>query len=220
MSVLTPASPPITLLSMKVIGLTGGIGSGKSEIAGFLKELGAGVIDADKVGHEIFNRGTPCWQKMVETFGKDICDAEGNIDRKILARIVFKNRESILKLNQITHPMILDEIRIRLKKLEDQGYDVAVVEAALLIEAGWAPYMDQIWLSLSPKDLTLKRLKNRGLNEDEAKARIAAQIPGETKIDQATVVINNNGSLSDLKERVVELWNSLHLRSNQQTDQL
>jgi dephospho-CoA kinase len=200
---------------MKVIGLTGGIGSGKSEIAGFLKELGAGVIDADKVGHEIFNRGTPCWQKMVETFGKEICDSEGNIDRKILARIVFKDQEAMVKLNQITHPMILDEINVRLKKLKELGYKVAIVEAALLIEAGWAPYMDQVWLSLSPKDLTLRRLLNRGLKEDEAKARIAAQIPGETKINQATVVINNNGSLIDLKDRVIELWNSLDLSYDQ-----
>jgi dephospho-CoA kinase len=214
-SVLTLSLLPITLLSMKVIGLTGGIGSGKSEIARFLKDLGAGTIDADKVGHEVLYRGTPCWQKLVDTFGKEICDTEGNIDRKILARIVFKNQESMIKLNQITHPMILDEIKIRLKKLEDQGYKVAVVEAALLIEAGWAPYMDQIWLSLAPKGLTLRRLEKRGLNEAEAAARIAAQIPGENKINQATVVINNNGSLSDLKERVVQLWNSLDPGSNQ-----
>jgi dephospho-CoA kinase len=195
---------------MKVIGLTGGIGSGKSQIAAFLKELGAGVIDADKVGHEIFDPGTACWHKVVETFGKEICDPEGKIDRKKLAKIAFQNQESIDKLSSITHPMILDEIKLRLKKLEHQGKEVAVVEAALLLEAGWKPCMDQIWLAIAPKDVTLMRLKKRGLSESDAKARIAAQIPGETKINQATQVIKNDGSLNDLREKVANLWNGLH----------
>jgi dephospho-CoA kinase len=195
---------------MKVIGLTGGIGSGKSEIAIYLKHLGAGIIDADKVGHEIFNRGTPCWQKVVETFGKDIIDNEENIDRKKLAKIVFQNPEAMAKLNQITHPMILDEIQSRLKKFETAGYKTAVVEAALLIEAGWASYMDQIWLAIAPQDITLVRLKKRGLSESDAKARIAAQIPGETKIKQATAVILNDGSIDDLRKKVAKLWNGIH----------
>jgi dephospho-CoA kinase len=195
---------------MKIIGLTGGIGSGKSEITNYLKELGAAVIDSDKVGHEILNYGTPGWQKTVETFGTDICDSEGKIDRKKLAKIVFQNPAAIEKLNRITHPAILDEIRSRLKIYEEQGFEVAIVEAALLIEAGWAPYMDRIWISIAPKDVTLVRLKKRGLSEEEAIARIAAQIPGETKINQASAVIINDGSIEELRGKVAKLWNELH----------
>jgi dephospho-CoA kinase len=195
---------------MKIIGLTGGIGSGKSEIAAYLKELGAAVIDADKVGHEILNPGTPGWQKVVETFGKEICDSEGRIDRKKLAKIVFQDPQAIEKLNGITHPAILDEIKSRLNNFERQGFKAAVVEAALLIEAGWAPFMDRIWLSIAPKDITLARLSKRGLSEQEAKARIAAQIPGETKIKQASAVIVNDGSIEELRGKVAKLWNDLH----------
>lgn len=195
---------------MKIIGLTGGIGSGKSEIAAYLKELGAAVIDADKVGHEILNPGAPGWQKVVEAFGKEICDSEGRIDRKKLAKIVFQDPQAIEKLNGITHPAILDEIKSRLKNFEKQGYKAAVVEAALLIEAGWAPFMDRIWLSIAPKDITLARLSKRGLSDQEAKARIAAQIPGETKIKQASAVIVNDGSIQELRQKVAKLWNELH----------
>jgi dephospho-CoA kinase len=178
MNVLTLTATTYKLLIMKVIGLTGGIGSGKSEIAAFLKELGAGVIDADKVGHEILNPGKPGWHKVIETFGKDICDQTGKIDRKKLAKIVFQNSDAVDKLNQITHPLILNEIKLRLNKLEAEGFEVAIVEAALLIEAGWTPFMDQIWLSITPKEIALSRLMKRGLTESEARARMATQIPG------------------------------------------
>jgi dephospho-CoA kinase len=195
---------------MKVIGLTGSIGSGKSEVAAILKELGAGVIDADKVGHEILNPGKPGWHKVVETFGKNICDQSCKIDRKKLSKIVFQNPEAIDKLNQITHPLIWNEIKLLLNKLEEEGFEVAIVEAALLIEAGWAPFMDQIWLSIAPKEITLSRLIKRGLSESEAKARIAAKIPGETKINQATAVILNDGSIIELRKKVAKLWNGIH----------
>lgn len=198
---------------MKVIGLTGGIGSGKSEIAAFLKELGAGVIDADKVGHEILNPGTPGWHKVIDTFGKDVCNQEGKIDRKKLAKIVFQKPEEIDKLNKITHPLILDEIKLRLNQLKQEGFEVAIVEAALLIEAGWAPYMNQIWLSITPKAITLARLIKRGLSESEAKARIAAQIPGETKINLATAIIINDGSIMELRNKIEKLWDGLHIHN-------
>jgi dephospho-CoA kinase len=205
---LTPTT--YKLVIVKVIGITGGIGSGKSEVAGILKELGAGVIDADKVGHEILNPGTPGWHKVTETFGKYICDQSGKIDRKKLAKIVFQNAESVDKINKITHPLILNEIKLRLNKMEAEGFKVAVVEAALLIEAGWAPLMDQIWLSLTPKEITLSRLMKRGLSESEAKARISAQVPGETKINQVTEIILNDGSIIKLRKKVAKLWTGIH----------
>jgi dephospho-CoA kinase len=207
---LTISLLPITLKIMKIIGLTGGIGSGKSEIAAYLKQLGAAVIDADKVGHDIFNRGTPCWQKVVETFGREILDSEGNINRKSLAKIVFQNPQAIKKLNSITHPVILDEIKSRLLKFESEGFDTAVVEAALLIEAGWAPSMNEIWLALAPEEIILERLIKRGLSEEDARARIASQIPGENKKNQATVILVNDGSLDDLKKKVAKLWFENH----------
>jgi dephospho-CoA kinase len=195
---------------MKVIGLTGGIGSGKSAIAGFLKEMGAAVIDADKVGHEILNPGTAGCQKVSDEFGKSICTPEGGIDRKRLSWIVFNDPESLKKLNAITHPLILDEVKRRIKKHQAEGYDVVIVEAALILESGWSPYMDEIWLALAPQDITLARLEKRGLSPTEARARISAQIPGESKIKQAAEVIENSGSLPDLRSKVAKLWNRIH----------
>jgi dephospho-CoA kinase len=191
---------------MKIIGLTGGIGSGKSVIAGFLKELGAAVIDADKIGHEMIEPGTPVWQEVVDTFGRDILDPHGAIVRKKLAQIVFSDPSALEKLNRITHPRILAEVKTRLKEYEKQGFKVVVMEAAILIEAGWAPLADEVWLALAPADVTFQRLKQRGLPESEALARIAAQVPGEAKISRAQVVIHNDGSLEDLKAKVEKLF--------------
>jgi dephospho-CoA kinase len=195
---------------MKVIGLTGGIGSGKSSIARFLGELGAAVIDADKVGHDILNPGTPGWQEVVEAFGEDVLTRQKTVDRKALAELVFKDPAALEKLNRITHHRILDKVKTRLREYEDAGYKAAVVEAALLIEAGWAPLMDEVWLAIAPKDLTIQRLKKRGLPEAEARARIANQIPGEEKIKLATRIIKNDGSLDDLKTKVKMLWMEIH----------
>jgi len=200
---------------MKVIGLTGGIGSGKSTVAGFLRDLGAAVIDADKVGHEVLAPETEGWQEVVETFGQDFLTPQNEINRKKLAQMVFDNPSALETLNRITHRRILDEVKNRLRKYEEQGFCVAVVEAALLVEAGWAPLMDEVWLVVTPQKLTLQRLEQRGLPASEARARIAAQIPGEEKINLATEIIQNDGSLDDLRNKVEKLWNKSHNKNGE-----
>jgi dephospho-CoA kinase len=194
---------------MKIIGLTGNIGSGKSQVASFLVESGAAYIDADKVTHEVYDPGTPGWQELIETFGKGILTPEGTIDRKKVSRIVFKNAEAIAKLNKILHPKIRAEIESRLKQLQEQGKKAAVVEAILLVEAGWMDMVDELWLITASRGITLERLKKRGLTESEALARLASQTPPEKLKSHARVVISNDGSLEDLRTRVEEQWKRL-----------
>src|ERR1039458_81419 len=146
---------------MKVIGLTGNIGSGKSSVARLLQKLGAGFIDADLVGHDIYNPGTKGWQTVVEAFGRDILDAKGEIDRKKLAAKAFSSSASHEKLNQLLHPLIRQEVEARLDQLRKQGKEVAIVEATLFVEAGWMDMVDELWLVVAPKEITLKRLEDR-----------------------------------------------------------
>jgi dephospho-CoA kinase len=195
---------------MKIIGLTGGIGSGKSTVSAILKELGAAIIDSDKVGHNVLNPGTPGWKEAAAAFGRDILDPQGTIDRKKLAQIVFKNPEALEKLNKIVHPRIDAEIDARLKQYREQGTDVVVVEVALITEARWVPRADQVWVVKTPKDITLKRLKERGMSESESLARMAAQTPAEEKVKRGLVIIDNAGSANDLRAKVEKLWNEIH----------
>jgi dephospho-CoA kinase len=200
---------------MKIIGLTGTIGSGKSSVAHILEELGAACIDADKVGHEVYNPGTPGWKELVETFGKEIVSPEGTIDRKKLSKIVFKNPVSVVRLNQLLHPKIRREVENRLDQYRKQGKEVGVVEATLLIEAGWMDMLDELWVVTAPREATLKRLKERGLSEAEALARLAAQTPAEKMKPYAKTVIDNKGNLEDLKAQVVKLWQKIHDKSRE-----
>jgi dephospho-CoA kinase len=195
---------------MKIIGLTGGIGSGKSTVASILKELGATVIDLDKIGHEMLDPGTPAWLEVVEAFGQEIISTHGTIDRQKLARIVFNDPEALRELNRITHPKIDREVQCRLKKLREQKVDLVVLEAALIEAVSWAPQADQIWLIQASRETTLCRLKARGMRESESLARIASQHPPEESIKNRMVIINNNGTMEDLKTRVVKLWKPLH----------
>jgi dephospho-CoA kinase len=195
---------------MKVIGLTGNIGSGKSSVARILQDLGAGFVDADKVGHDIYNPGTAGWQIVVETFGSDILDPKGHIDRKKLAQKVFSNTGNTEKLNQILHPLIRKEVEARLNQFRQQGKELTVLEAVLLVEAGWMDMVDELWLVVAPREITLKRLEGRGVPEAEALARMAKQPPPDKKLGIATEVINNKGGLEDLKAKVENLWQGLH----------
>jgi dephospho-CoA kinase len=194
---------------MKIIGLTGGIGSGKSAVASILKELGATLIDSDKVGHEVLKPGSSGWWEVVNTFGQEILTLQGAIDRQKLSEIVFKNPLALQKLNQIVHPKIESEVQGRLKIFEGQGVKVVVIEAALISEAGWKPLARQIWVVKTPREITLKRLKVRGLSETEALARMASQTPAEQHVKQGLVIINNAGTLKDLKAAVEKLWQEL-----------
>ena len=195
---------------MKVIGLTGGIGSGKTQLARFLSELGAAVIDADRVGHEVLEESREVRRELVAAFGQEILTPEGEIDRKKLADLVFADGAALARLNQIMHPRIYRMVRNRLEEYRRQGTAVVVVEAPLLIEAGWTAMMDQVWVTVTPESTVLKRLKGRGgLSEREIRARIHAQMRDKARLKYAHVVINTGCSLDELKARAGKLWQEL-----------
>ncbi|MFC1987820.1 dephospho-CoA kinase [Chloroflexota bacterium] len=195
----------------KVIGLTGGIGSGKSTVSQYLRELGAVIIDADKVGHEALKPDTETWRDIVATFGRQILTHSGEVDRKKLGEIVFNNPEALLRLNRIMHPRMHDMMKSRIEEYRQQGIDVVVLEAALLIEANWTPRVDEVWVIIAPEAMILERIKKqRGLEEPQTLARIRSQLPAEERVKHADVIINNDGDLDEMKVRVKEEWARLH----------
>jgi len=197
---------------MKVIGLTGGIGSGKSTVSRFLAELGAVIIDADKIGHEAFKPDTEVWREVVAAFGGQILTPSGDIDRKKLGEIVFSNDEALARLNQIMHPRMYDMVKAQLEEYQRQEVDVVVLEAPLLIEAGWTSLVDEVWVTVASESTVLRRLKEQvGLSRQEALARIRSQLSSEERVKQADVVINNDGDLDELRAKVDKLWQGLAL---------
>ena len=193
---------------MFVIGLTGGIGTGKSEVGAILSKLGAEVINADLVGHEIYRPDTDGWQQIVETFGTDVLTDAGEVDRKKLGAIVFSDAGALEKLNAIAHPRIYDAIEKRIARLKEDGGSVAVVEAALLIEAGWTPLADEVWVVASDEGTVIERLRSRNMDESSVRARIESQMPQSDRTLNGDVVIDNDGNLAELTENIEELWNS------------
>ncbi len=195
---------------MKVIGLTGGIGSGKSTVAGFLSELDAVIIDADKLGHEALAPGTEVWREIVAAFGQEVLNRQGNIDRNQLGDRVFGRPQALAQLNRIIQPRINDMVKSRLKQYREQGAAVAVLEAALLFEEGDTELVDEIWVTVAVEATVIKRLEERsGLTASESLSRIRSQMSNEERIRRADVVINTDCSLADLKDRINTLWRKL-----------
>ena len=192
---------------MKIIGLTGGIGSGKSTVAQFLTEMGAIVLDADKIGHEVLKPRGEAWKQVVNEFGKDIVAANGEIDRAKLGNIVFHNPEAMQRLNRIIHPIIDNLVNARLEEYRRQGVDEVVLEAAVILEAGRASQVHELWVTVAPEAVVLRRIMERtGISEQEARARIQSQLSNEERIKQANVVIDTDCSLDELKNRVLQVW--------------
>ena len=195
---------------MKVIGLTGGIGSGKSTVSQYLQELGAVILDADKVGHEAYRPNTETWQELVAAFGRQILTPDDEIDRKKLGEIVFSNPESLARLNQIVHPRMYQMMKTRIEECRQQGVAVVVLEAAILLEAGWTPLVDEVWVTVASESTVVGRVKERtGLPEEQILARIRSQLSSEERAKQANVVVNNDSNLDELKTKVKELWQKL-----------
>ena len=195
---------------MKVIGLTGGIGSGKSTVSRFLAELGAVIIDADKVGHEAFEPDTEVWREVVAAFGRQVLTPDGGINREKLGEIVFRDSESLSRLNQIMHPRMYDMVKAQLEGYRKQGVGVVVLEAPLLIEANWTPLVDEVWVTVATESTILGRLKEKlGLSELESLTRIYSQLPSEERIKHADITIDTDCDLDELKARVEELWQKL-----------
>jgi len=197
---------------MKVIGLTGGIGSGKSTVSQFLADLGAVILNADEVGHKAFKPDTEIWRQVVAAFGRQILAPDGNIDRKKLGEIVFGNPESLSRLNQIMHPRMYALVKAQLEEYRRQGTRVVVLEVPLLLEAGWTSLVDEVWVTTAPEATVLKRLEERiGLSQAESLTRIRSQLSSEERIRHDDVVINTDCDLDELKSKVKELWQRLEL---------
>src|SRR5262245_34000142 len=180
-----------------VIGLTGGIGAGKSTVTQMLEELGAAVIDADKVGHEIYLPDLPAWREIVDTFGQDVLHADRTINRQALGKVVFADPEALNTLNHIVHPKMFDRMAELIAALcAVGGMKAMVVEAAVLIEANWMPLVDQVWVVVASEPAVVDRLaKQRHLAPQQVHARITAQLPDEERLKHAHVVIRNDGSI-------------------------
>lgn len=193
---------------MKIIGLTGGIGSGKTAAARMLAEIGAPVIDADRVGHETYLPGTPGWQQVVGEFGREVVAADGSIDRKRLGGIVFGDSAKLARLNAIVHPLIRQAIAAKLAAAQAAGnHPGIVVEAALLVEAKWDALVDEVWLVTAPRAAIEDRLvSQRGLDRAAIAARMAAQLDDAARAAQADVIVDNSGSLETLRTTLERLW--------------
>ena len=192
---------------MFVIGLTGGIGTGKTQVSDILASLGAAVINADQVGHEAYLPNTRTWQDIVDAFGRGVLSESGEIDRKKLGGIVFSDPDDLERLNAITHPRIFEMIQDRIRDLDREGASVVVVEAALLIEANWTSLADQVWVVTSEEEDVVAHLVARNqLTEESIKARIASQMPQAERVKHAGVIISNHGDLGQLRSRVQAAW--------------
>jgi dephospho-CoA kinase len=201
------------------VGLTGGIGSGKSAVAERLAALGAVVLDGDKAARAVVEPGTPGLAQIAETFGPGVLRADGSLDRAKLASIVFSDETARLQLNAITHPLV----HAHIQQAEDAavnrgGQDTIVVhDIPLLVEGQRAAEFDAVVVVDVPAELQVTRLAGRGLPEDQARARMAAQATREQRLALADIVIDNSGTLDDLDRRVTEVWTDLKSRANRRS---
>ncbi|MDF2892814.1 MAG: dephospho-CoA kinase [Clostridia bacterium] len=199
---------------MIVIGLTGGIASGKSTISDMLRELGAAVIDVDIVGREVVSQGGIAYNRIIESFGSDILMLDGEINRKKLGNIVFSDEEKLKLLNEITHPAIIENVNATIEILKKQKKAV-VVDAAILIEMGLNKYVDCVWLVLANRETQLKRVMERDkLSSKDAWNRINAQMTNEERLQYADAVIDTTHPIDVVRNRVKELWYSLQSGEN------
>ena len=196
---------------MKVIGLTGGIGSGKSTVSQFLAELGTIIVDADEIGHEALKPNTEAWHEVAAAFGRQILATNGNIDRKKLGRIVFGDSESLLRLNRIMHPRMYNMVKAQLEGYQEQGVGMTVLEAPLLLESNWTSLVDEIWVTVASEPTVLRRLQEKtGLSKPESLARLRSQMSNEERVKHADVIIDTDCDLDELRRKVKELWCRLH----------
>lgn len=192
--------------AMRVIGLTGGIGCGKSTVAALVRARGIPVVDADDLARRIVEPGTPALAEISRTFGEETLTPDGRLDRKRLANIVFSDPTALRTLNAITHPRIIEAAAAALADLRAEGHPLVFFEAALLMEAGWESATTMVVVVTTAPDRQLARLVRRGdVEEADARARIASQMPLADKEARADHIIRNDGDLSALERRVDDL---------------
>ena len=195
---------------MKIIGLTGGIASGKSTAAEILNEQGAVVIDTDQLAHRIMEPGEPAWQDIVAHFGQDILNNDGSIDRGALGAIVFADAQQLQQLNRITHPRAGERLQQELEALRRSGRQLVFIEAALMYETGMDRLCSEIWVVWVDQINQRQRLMERnGFSPEEAQQRIAAQMSLDEKARRADLVIDNNADLLQLRKQVEVAYREL-----------
>jgi dephospho-CoA kinase len=195
-----------------LVGLTGGIASGKSSVSAMLAERGAEIVDADLIARQVVMPGEPAWQKILDHFGRGVLTEDGQVDRKKLADLVFADQAKLTLLNEITHPDIFARVAERLEHNRDREV-VVVLDAALLIETGLADRVDVVVVvDAGDEEEQVRRLTAKGVDERDARARIAAQLPAETRLARADLVIRNVGTFEELTARVDEVWDELQRR--------
>jgi len=196
---------------MLIVGLTGGVASGKTAVSQALKEEGAYIIDADQIARELVRPHTPAWNELVRVFGKAILDVDGSIDRKKLADKVFADPNQRKLLNQILHPLITEEMDRRTRELGQKNPEaIAVIDAPLLIEVGYHRKVDKLIVVSSTQTQQIERLEERdGISSEEAVRILSSQMPVEEKAKLADFVIRNEGSLAETRERVKEVFQEL-----------
>ncbi len=196
---------------MKVVGLTGGIASGKSTVSSVFKKLGAYIIDADKVAHQIYDEDSELVQKITDLFGKEIfIPSTFIIDRDKLGQIVFKNSEKLKQLEALVHPAVRKKILHEIHEAGKQAYPLCIVDAPLLVETGFYKLYEGLIVLKALPEQQKKRLKERNeLSDEEIMNRINAQAPLEEKLKVANWVIDNTGDLEKTKKQVEELYQKL-----------
>jgi dephospho-CoA kinase len=193
------------------LGLTGGIASGKSAVAAMLRELGFSVLDADSLAHKLIEPGQSGYEEVLHEFGSAITDSEGRVDRSRLGALVFADRTKLDRLNAIVHPRVEEVVLHQFDEWQRNGTrDAAFVEAALLIESGIHKQLDGLVVAWCRPEQQLERLAARGLSQDEARRRIAAQMPVEEKLRLATEKIDCSGTLGETRRQVEALAAKLH----------
>lgn len=191
---------------MKVIGLTGGIASGKSTASAYLRELGAVIVDADAISRASTRRGGAAFEAVCAAFG-DILGADGEIDRRKLGGIVFADEDARRKLNSIVHPAVMAESRAQIENARASGVKVCILDVPLLFETGMEKLCDETWLIYVPREEQIRRMAERdGLDAAAAAARIDSQMPLEEKLKRADVAIDSSGTIEQTREKLHRLW--------------
>jgi len=190
---------------MVLIGLTGGIGSGKSTVSARLVERGAVLVDADQIVRELQSPGTVVFAEMVERFGDGIVAADGGLDRQAVAEIVFNDPAALADLGMIVHPRVHSEIERRVAEQADSD-DVVVLDIPLLAEAGWPGLLGTVVVDLDPELAVRRLVEHRGFDEGDARARIANQASREERLAMADIVVDNSGSVESLDAEIDQVW--------------
>lgn len=194
-----------------LIGLTGGIASGKSTVGKILKDLGAKVIEADEIAREIVKPGKVAWERIVDYFGEDILLSNQELDRKKIGEIIFHDEAAREKLNQITHPLIISEIKARIQQSKENGEEIIVVDIPLLIEIDVMHLFEEVWVIYVTRKTQIKRLIERDqIDRETAIAKIDSQLSLEKKKEYADRLIINEGSKEELREKVLSIWQEIH----------